>query len=412
MGQAVAGAVTTYAWDWAQAVPELLQTCNLQSAICNLYLIGHETLGWWDGTTWAYILPDGLGSVRQAADGAGAVVRVREWTPYGEEVGGWQAGLGYTGEWQDGDVGLVYLRARWYAPGVGIFTAPDPFPGVLAEPGSLHLYRYVLGNPVNRTDPSGRYGKDEVHFRLTLLWAEQLAVTYCASPICAIRSLQYWIAWGDKHMDDVEPTELFEPGRHQEFHFVSKVEAWEDIQDVPTRGAGDPVLFGAALHELQDYWSHRYEGYALSLPSERGHAEHSARARLRDVLGLVDEFYGRGRYQNVPSQYTVGSREKVEAELAYLGADLSHLADNSLIDLWLRESILLAGRRDDYRNHYGYNTDAYFWFSIRDQLMEENTREAIAWFYEQLGDDPCAVFDLLTYTPPSNSKIVSFLRGR
>ena len=129
--------------------------CNLQSAICNLHLIGHETLGWWDGAAWAYILADGLGSVRQAADGAGVVVSVREWTPYGEEVGGWRAGLGYTGEWQDADVGLVYLRARWYAPGVGLFTAPDPFPGVQSEPGSLHPYRYVLGNPVNGADPSG-----------------------------------------------------------------------------------------------------------------------------------------------------------------------------------------------------------------------------------------------------------------
>jgi len=154
VAQAVAGAVTTYAWDWAQAVPELLQTCNLQSAICNLYLIGHETLGWWDGTTWAYILPDGLGSVRQAADAAGAVVRVREWTPYGEEVGGWWGGLGYTGEWQDAAVGLVYLRARWYAPGVGRFTQPDLYRNVRST-ADLHLYVYVRNNPVVFADPSG-----------------------------------------------------------------------------------------------------------------------------------------------------------------------------------------------------------------------------------------------------------------
>jgi YD repeat-containing protein len=35
VAQAVAGTVTTYAWDWAQAVPELLQT--LQSAISAIY---------------------------------------------------------------------------------------------------------------------------------------------------------------------------------------------------------------------------------------------------------------------------------------------------------------------------------------------------------------------------------------
>jgi len=151
VGQRVSSTLTTYTWDWASPVPELLsQSTDSQSTA---YLVGHETLGWWDGTTWAYILPDALGSVRQMADGAGVVVSAREWTPYGEEVGGWRAGLGYTGEWQDADVGLVYLRARWYAPGVGIFTAPDPFPGVLAEPGSLHPYLYVLANPVNTRDP-------------------------------------------------------------------------------------------------------------------------------------------------------------------------------------------------------------------------------------------------------------------
>jgi hypothetical protein len=31
----------------------------------NLYLVGHDTLGRWDGDEWAYHLPDALGSVRQ-----------------------------------------------------------------------------------------------------------------------------------------------------------------------------------------------------------------------------------------------------------------------------------------------------------------------------------------------------------
>jgi len=157
-GRAVAGAVTTYAWDWASAVPELLsQSTNHQSTDhqSTTYLVGHETLGWWDGAAWAYILADGLGSVRQAADGAGVVVSAREWTPYGEEVGGWRAGLGYIGEWQDGDVELVYLRARWYAPGVGRFTQRDVWEGDWLRPQSLHAYVYVENNAVNLTDPSG-----------------------------------------------------------------------------------------------------------------------------------------------------------------------------------------------------------------------------------------------------------------
>ena len=63
----------------------------------NLYLVGHDTLGAWDGAGWAYHLPDALGSVRQVVDGAGSVVSAREWSPFGVEVGTGQAGLGYTG---------------------------------------------------------------------------------------------------------------------------------------------------------------------------------------------------------------------------------------------------------------------------------------------------------------------------
>jgi len=44
VAQAEAGAVTTYAWDWASAVPELLsQSTNSQSTA---YLVGLDTLGY------------------------------------------------------------------------------------------------------------------------------------------------------------------------------------------------------------------------------------------------------------------------------------------------------------------------------------------------------------------------------
>ncbi len=291
------GTLTTYAWDWASPVPELLSDGDA------LYLVGLDTLGRQEGGEWAYVLPDGLGSVRQAVDGAGAVVSAREWSPFGVEVGAAQAGStesawGFTGEWYDANVGLEYLRARWYSPQVGIFPSPDPFPGLQAQPLSLNPYLYVLANPVNAADPSGRYGKDEVHFRLTLWWAEQLAVTYCASPICAMHSLQYWIAWGDKHMDD-----LPSPGYLQEFHFVSRDAAWEDIKFVPSPegGANDPVLFGAALHELQDYWSHRYEGYTLGTGGHFG----PNFGKLPRSWGTIAEFYAIG----AKLTYTRASRD-------------------------------------------------------------------------------------------------------
>ena len=149
VAQSVDGDPTSFSWDWATGVPEML------SAGDALYLVGHDTLGQWDDA-WTYYLPDALGSVRQAADGAGAVVSAREWSPYGVEVSSAQTGLGYTGEWFDGYVGLVYLRARWYDVSVGRFTRRDPWEGTQDEPQTLFQgYVYVVNNPINFVDPSG-----------------------------------------------------------------------------------------------------------------------------------------------------------------------------------------------------------------------------------------------------------------
>jgi hypothetical protein len=121
VAQSVDGDPTSFSWDWATpstgsgqaGVPEML------SAGDALYLVGHDTLGQWDDA-WTYYLPDALGSVRQATDGAGAVVSAREWSPYGiplragGEVGAAQTGLGYTGEWFDGDVGMVVVALGFH----------------------------------------------------------------------------------------------------------------------------------------------------------------------------------------------------------------------------------------------------------------------------------------------------------
>ncbi len=150
VAQSVDGNASTYAWDWATGVPELLSDGDA------LYLVGHDTLGHWDGEAWQYPLPDGLGSARQAVDAGATVVATREWTPYGVEVNGAQSGLGFTGEWFDAEVGLQYLRARWYDAEVGRFTSRDPWEGDDRQPQTLHAYVYALGNPMNFTDPSGK----------------------------------------------------------------------------------------------------------------------------------------------------------------------------------------------------------------------------------------------------------------
>jgi len=61
----------------------------------------------------------------------------------------------YAGEEWDADLGLYYLRARYYAPEYGRFWTMDSYEGNQSDPLSLHKYLYAHGNPVNGTDPSG-----------------------------------------------------------------------------------------------------------------------------------------------------------------------------------------------------------------------------------------------------------------
>ncbi|MGB7149277.1 MAG: RHS repeat-associated core domain-containing protein, partial [Terriglobales bacterium] len=56
----------------------------------------------------------------------------------------------------DSDLGLYYLRARYYNMLSGRFESMDPAAGSIFEPPSLHKYAYTWDNPVNAIDPRGR----------------------------------------------------------------------------------------------------------------------------------------------------------------------------------------------------------------------------------------------------------------
>jgi len=64
----------------------------------------------------------------------------------------------YRGEQYDSDLGLYYLRARYYNPLTGRFMSRDPEDGKIKDPRTLHKYLYADGDPVNRIDPRGREG--------------------------------------------------------------------------------------------------------------------------------------------------------------------------------------------------------------------------------------------------------------
>ncbi len=409
--QSVGGDVTTFAWDWASLVPELLaQSTNPQSTT---YLIGHETLGWSDGTTWRTILPDALGSVRQTVDGAGAVVQTREWTPYGEEAGGALPGPGYTGEWQDAAVGLVYLRARWYAPGVGRFTQPDPWEGNRWQPISLQPYIYASDNPINWVDPTGQYDKDVVHKDLTQRVARELLSQFRV-PFLPF-TLAEVIANADRRVDtDVV---LAWPGGCPKCHFCP-LELVESNVDEVIRSR-NPYLLGATLHQAQDFFSHWREGYTWEHLWDTLNAHRSQET--------IDDFYKGGHWDVIcgedrcspfwepsPSPYGAHLREQVEADILERNPginNLSSVSDDLLIDLFLRKdpgissSYSTETQRVEERQWFGLKTDMYIPGSARDTLMEQRTREIIRTFLYSVIENACAI----DWAKPSVFEIQKFL---
>ena len=112
---------------------------------------------------------DGGGSVRQLTNSAGQVTDKYEYDAFGHSFtlsGTTPNNYLYQGEQFDSDLGLYYLRARYYNPVTGRFLSRDPEDGKTLDPRSLHKYLYAAGDPVNLFDPTGR---DEVEYRLTMI---------------------------------------------------------------------------------------------------------------------------------------------------------------------------------------------------------------------------------------------------
>ena len=82
---------------------------------------------------------DGRGTVRMLTNSAGAVTDTYEYDAFGNEIaptGSTPNAYLYRGERYDSDLGLYYLRARWYNPVTGRFMTRDPYEGSIYDPAA------------------------------------------------------------------------------------------------------------------------------------------------------------------------------------------------------------------------------------------------------------------------------------
>jgi len=154
--QTVSSTVTKYLLDIQPGLSVVLSETTGSSVVRNV----HAPKGIHarkDATNnWHWLMQDGLGSVRAEVSNGIAVEGSQNFAPYGSPVDalGSFGTYGFTGEPTDVN-GLLYNRARYYVPSIGVFGSLDPFEGSSSDAISLNGYGYANANPINLTDPSG-----------------------------------------------------------------------------------------------------------------------------------------------------------------------------------------------------------------------------------------------------------------
>ena len=157
-GKTVNGEKTVYVWDGDQVVMEL----SKGGAVQKRYIRGNDLVyaDKGENTEKTYYVTDMHGNVVQLLDESGNVTKTYEYDSFGNEVKPEKKDENpyrYCGEYYDKETEEVYLRARYYEPGVGRFITRDTYTGESDEPLSLHLYTYCENDGVNAWDPSGHY---------------------------------------------------------------------------------------------------------------------------------------------------------------------------------------------------------------------------------------------------------------
>ena len=164
VAKTVGGVTTHYLVDdlnptgYAQVVEEVVG-----GVVTREYTYGRERISenqvvnsTWTPSFYGY---DGGGSVRQLTNAVGAVTDTYDYDAFGNKVNSTGTTLNnylYRGEQYDPDLGLYYLRARYYNPLTGRFMSRDPEEGTPRIPATLrrHAGAVIPSTALIREDES------------------------------------------------------------------------------------------------------------------------------------------------------------------------------------------------------------------------------------------------------------------
>jgi RHS repeat-associated protein len=129
--------------------PQVLEELSSTGVVTRTYTYGLQRISEYQpiNSTWtpSFYNYDGFGNVRQLTNSAGTVTDSYEYDAFGNYFttsGTTPNNYLYRGEFFDSDLGLYYLRARYYNPATGRFLSRDPLDEQAKDPASLHKYLY------------------------------------------------------------------------------------------------------------------------------------------------------------------------------------------------------------------------------------------------------------------------------
>jgi RHS repeat-associated protein len=160
----VDGTTTRFVYFNGQIIDELDASSNLKARNIwgnqLIYRIVKKTDGNQIG---GYYFYNWHGDVVKIKDSTGSLIKSYSYDVWGNVTNGidnnaqFTNPFKYTGEYQDDESGLVYLRARYYDSKEGRFLSVDSYDGNLNDPLTLNLYTYTQNNPLIYNDPTGHF---------------------------------------------------------------------------------------------------------------------------------------------------------------------------------------------------------------------------------------------------------------
>jgi RHS repeat-associated protein len=216
-----ADATVEHIWDGADII------ADVADGAATRYVRGANLILSSAGGATAYYSYNAHGDVVQLTDNAGAVTKGYGYDAFGVEEApdeGDSNPFRYCGEYWDSETGTYYLRARYYAPGIGRFWSEDTHwgpgnmvygdnpakwnerqagsddpmglnaytyvPAVAAVMQSGNLYVYCMGNPARYVDPTGELAwPGEIHNQVMY----RVAAKYVLNKE---QQINYSVGWG------------------------------------------------------------------------------------------------------------------------------------------------------------------------------------------------------------------------